>query len=120
MTAGLEYGTVHSMQCDGSLNDNSGCGVGANSSAQYTFGTPFSHHSGGVYATEWTSSHIRIWYFPSGAIPSDIIAGKPRPTEWDLPRKLIKESLNTLLWSFSIAFSLEMVPKEQNADFSST
>lgn len=33
-------------------------------------GTNFNDIGGGVYAMDWTSVAIRIWYFPRGAIPA--------------------------------------------------
>jgi hypothetical protein len=51
-----------------------------------SFGTPFNDIGGGVYATEWTSEYIRIWFFPRDSIPSDIEAGMPDPSTWGLPQ----------------------------------
>lgn len=31
---------------------------------------------------EWTSTFIRIYFFPRSAIPADITAGKPNPSSW--------------------------------------
>jgi hypothetical protein len=98
MTPGEQYGSSHSMQCDGTQNDNSGCGVGANSSAKYTFGSAFSHEAGGVYATEWTSEHIKIWFFPRMAIPKDIQSGKPNPSGWGKPRKSYLKQLGLRIY----------------------
>lgn len=38
-----------------------------------------------MYATEWTSSAISIWFFPRSAIPGDIASGKPNPASWGTP-----------------------------------
>ncbi|KAJ9270158.1 CAZyme family GH16 [Paecilomyces variotii] len=62
---------------------NSGCQI-ASSSSQ-SFGTNFNNAGGGVYATEWTSDAISIWFFPRGSIPSDITSGSPDPTSWGTP-----------------------------------
>ena len=40
---------------------------------------------GGVYATEWTSDFIKIWYFQKGQVPSDITNGNPNPSGWGMP-----------------------------------
>jgi hypothetical protein len=37
---------------------------------------------GGVYAMDWRSTGIRIWYFPPYAIPQDIINGNPTTAGW--------------------------------------
>src|SRR6266403_308376 len=38
-----------------------------------TYGTNFNLVDGGVYAMEWTTESISIWFFPhTGAIPNDV------------------------------------------------
>ncbi|KAK8042177.1 Beta-endoglucanase [Apiospora rasikravindrae] len=39
--------------------------------------------TGGVYATEWTSEHIKLWSWK--VAPADIQAGKPDPSKWGMP-----------------------------------
>ncbi|EAW08208.1 glycoside hydrolase family 16 protein [Aspergillus clavatus NRRL 1] len=63
---------------------NTGCGIAA--SAPNTYGTPFNAGGGGVYATEWTSSAISVWFFPRTGIPADIAGGYPDPSSWGLPQ----------------------------------
>jgi hypothetical protein len=41
---------------------------------------------GGVFATQWTSDFIRIWFFPRNAVPLDIAEGTPDPTTWGFPQ----------------------------------
>jgi len=65
--------------CEGS----NGCGVQSNQLDSY--GRGFNQHDGGVYATEWTSSAIKIWFFPRIAIPRDIRHGWPDPSAWGTP-----------------------------------
>ncbi|TVY82219.1 putative endo-1,3(4)-beta-glucanase [Lachnellula suecica] len=50
-----------------------------------SYGDPFNAGGGGVYAMQWTSDFIKIFFFPRSAIPADIIAGNPDPTQWGLP-----------------------------------
>lgn len=38
-----------------------------------------------MYATEWTSAAINIWFFSRGYIPPDIVEGSPDPTSWGQP-----------------------------------
>ncbi|KAI6170989.1 putative beta-1,3-1,4-glucanase [Aphelenchoides bicaudatus] len=62
---------------------NQGCSMTAN---RYdTIGRKFNEVGGGVYATEWTSSFIKIWHFPRNAIPADIKSGQPNPASWGKP-----------------------------------
>jgi Glycosyl hydrolases family 16 len=52
-----------------------------------TYGKGFNAIGGGVYATEWTSAGINIWFFPRNAIPADIVSGAPEPgAAWGKPR----------------------------------
>jgi hypothetical protein len=60
-----------------------GCGDFSKNSVSY--GTPFNNNGGGVYATEWTSDYIKIWFFPRQQIPSDIASGSPNPSNWGIP-----------------------------------
>ena len=72
---------------------NAGCGV--RSTDPQTFGALFNENYGGVYATEWTSSYIKIWFFPRDNIPSDILAGGPVPSQaWGLPQANFEGSCN--------------------------
>lgn len=50
-------------------------------------GGPFNVGSGGVYATEWTAAHFKMWFWPAGNIPSDVLGSAPNPQsqEWGLP-----------------------------------
>src|SRR5438046_2966198 len=37
------------------------------------------------YATEWTSTAIKIWFWPAGSAPHDLVTGQPDPTTWGSP-----------------------------------
>ncbi|KAF2256308.1 glycoside hydrolase family 16 protein [Trematosphaeria pertusa] len=64
---------------------NAGCGI--ESSSASSFGTPFNGGGGGVYAMEWTTSSIKIWFFPRNSIPADLAAGNaPDPSKWSTPQ----------------------------------
>ncbi|ETI29013.1 hypothetical protein G647_01466 [Cladophialophora carrionii CBS 160.54] len=60
-----------------------GCGAFSKSSVSY--GAGFNSNKGGVYAMEWKSDAIKVWFFPRGSIPSDISSGNPEPSGWGLP-----------------------------------
>jgi hypothetical protein len=77
-------GTLQTNNCDGNSNNNAGCGSTA--AAPNSYGKGFNSIFGGVYATEWTSSYIRIWFFPRSAIPADIQVGTPDPSTWGVPQ----------------------------------
>ncbi|KAH6660034.1 glycoside hydrolase family 16 protein [Truncatella angustata] len=63
-------------------NGNTGCPQPTNNTQ--TFGSGFNAIGGGVYAVEWTSEAISIWFFPRAAIPSDVTSGSPDPTNWGM------------------------------------
>ena len=63
---------------------NNGCSQSV--SGTNTFGDGFNAVGGGVYATEWTSDAISIWFFPRSAIPSDVTSGNPNPGSWGAPQ----------------------------------
>jgi hypothetical protein len=62
--------------------ENQGCGVlgPANS-----YGAPANTGKGGVYAMEWTSDYIQMFYFPRNRIPADLRSNAPIPSNWGLP-----------------------------------
>ena len=81
-------GSMQTSNCDVNAPDqaqNAGCSVIAESGL--TFGAGFNAANGGVYATQWTSEQISIWFFPRGSVPSDITAGTPSPSTetWGAP-----------------------------------
>jgi hypothetical protein len=59
---------------------NEGCSQTSSDAANY--GTGFNAGGGGVYAMEWTSHAINIYFFPRSAIPADITSGSPNPSSW--------------------------------------
>lgn len=64
-------------------NGNDGCGQSTEPDNAY--GAGFNSNGGGVYAMEWTSDYISMYFFPRGSIPSDITAGSPTPSSWGSP-----------------------------------
>ena len=79
-------GTVNTTNCDTNAQGqkkNAGCGVISNSKNNY--GAGFNAIGGGIYATEWTSTAISIWFFPRYSIPSDITSLTPNPSGWGTP-----------------------------------
>ena len=85
-----------SMSSSGSLNSsiraNTDCNAGdgqtgcsSGTSSVQGYGAGFNAIGGGVYALEWTSSAIDVYFFPRSAIPGDIKSGKPDPNSWGPP-----------------------------------
>jgi len=62
---------------------NKGCGIDGGGSSSY--GDGLNNAGGGVYATEWNSDHINIWFWPKGQAPSDATGANPDPTAWGTP-----------------------------------
>ncbi|GAB7350517.1 hypothetical protein MBLNU459_g1109t1 [Dothideomycetes sp. NU459] len=49
------------------------------------YGTPFNSNGGGVYAMQWTSAFIKVWFFPRNNIPASITAGAPNVNAFGTP-----------------------------------
>jgi hypothetical protein len=83
---GLFSGSMTTSNCDvnavGQL-PNEGCNIVGEDPA--SFGNPFNSNGGGVYAMEWTSDAISMWFFPRGKIPTDVDGNNPDPTSWGKP-----------------------------------
>lgn len=88
---GLFSGEMTTSDCDVEAEGqepNVGCNViGEN---PQSFGTAFNNNQGGVYAMEWTSDHISMWFFPRGKIPTDVDGKNPDPTTWGKPMAQFK------------------------------
>lgn len=90
-------GQILTSDCDVNAPDqskNAGCAILDNNSS-LTFGSDFNLNGGGVYATEWTSDFIKIWFFPRGSFPSDIASASPSPSEnWGPPNSMFAGNFN--------------------------
>ena len=92
VSGGFRGKVGESKECGpGPGGENTGCAImspaAENGGGGPYFGDGFNRGNGGVYATEWTSDHIAIWFFPRNAIPMDIASEdpKPDPTKWGVP-----------------------------------
>lgn len=74
-----QTGTINSNNCDRN-EDPAGCDTYGGFA-----GTGFNNVGGGVYATMWTSTGIRVFFWPRADIPSDISTGSPVPSTWGTP-----------------------------------
>lgn len=59
-----------------------GCTQAAGGETSY--GDGFNANGGGVYALDWTSDHINVWFWPRGSQPSDL-SESPDPAGWGKP-----------------------------------
>ncbi|KAF1985064.1 glycoside hydrolase family 16 protein [Aulographum hederae CBS 113979] len=76
----------------GSAVGNADCGAGGASlgcgvldSNGGSFGSPINDAGGAIYATEWTSNSIKVWWWPRSSAPGDIGSGNPDPSGWGTP-----------------------------------
>ncbi|CAL3966989.1 hypothetical protein PZA11_003427 [Diplocarpon coronariae] len=81
-TGSMTSSKLTSSDCN---TDSAGTGCGMKNGNQKGFGTGFNAIGGGVYAMEWTSTSIKVFFFARSAIPADIMAGTPDPKTWGTP-----------------------------------
>ena len=94
-------GNITTTNCDVAASSNNlGCQIHDPDSIS-SFGVPFNKIGGGVYATEYTSEAIKIWFFARGSIPADISAGMPNPDVWPAPNALFESDADSLDSHFS-------------------
>lgn len=67
----------------GAAGDSAGCGQQTADNQNY--GDGFNTIGGGVYALQWTSEQISVWFFPRSKIPQDINSQNPTPQNWGQP-----------------------------------
>ena len=72
--------SLHSSNCN-SGNAFEGCST----ATQAPFGDSFNAGGGGVYAMQWESSGIYVWFFPRDQIPDNIKSGNPDTWSWGPP-----------------------------------
>ncbi|KAK3075046.1 hypothetical protein LTR53_002017 [Teratosphaeriaceae sp. CCFEE 6253] len=80
-----QSGTLLTANCAGA-GGYTGCGVSA--TKPNNIGLNFNRASGGVYAMEWTSTAIRMWFFTRDEVPSSILAASdtgPDPSTFGEP-----------------------------------
>ncbi|THY81976.1 hypothetical protein D6C95_08915, partial [Aureobasidium pullulans] len=77
MTFQDQSGWVNGRDCAVSTGGAAGCATGTNDQTGY--GDGFNANGGGVYAMQWTSEFMKVWFFPRNAIPASITSGSPSP-----------------------------------------
>jgi hypothetical protein len=74
--------TTNNADCNAGSGDT-GCGVStANTNA---YGAGFNAVNGGVYAMQWASSGIYVWFWERANIPNDIANSEPNVESWGTP-----------------------------------
>ncbi|KAF2482405.1 concanavalin A-like lectin/glucanase domain-containing protein [Neohortaea acidophila] len=91
VAAADETGTLLSSNC-GFAGGFEGCTVQATS--PFNSGTEFNAAGGGVYAMEWTSAAIRMWFFPRNAIPATLLSPFPDVSALGVPMANFAGSCN--------------------------
>ncbi|KAK7191908.1 hypothetical protein DPSP01_011335 [Paraphaeosphaeria sporulosa] len=90
----LFSGSVETQNCDVKAEgqpDNAGCSIKSKDNKSY--GAGLNDNGGGVYATEWTSDAISIWFFPRDSVPEGVTGDNPDPSTWGTPSaKWVKDS----------------------------
>jgi hypothetical protein len=81
-TGAMPSSKLSTSDC-GSNNGFNGCGFETENTQGY--GDGFNSVGGGVYAMEWTSEAIKVFFFPRSSIPSDISSGSPDTSTWGPP-----------------------------------
>ncbi|TGO82860.1 hypothetical protein BPOR_0744g00060 [Botrytis porri] len=79
-----QTGTLQTANCNNFANPV-GVGCGISDPRTNSYGRGFNLNGGGIYAMEWTSSHIRVYFFPAGSAPADINGPNPDPSKWGTP-----------------------------------
>ncbi|KAI0013493.1 glycoside hydrolase family 16 protein [Xylariaceae sp. FL0662B] len=70
--------------CNSPGTGTQGCGMPSGDTK--TLADGFNEIGGGVYAVEWTSQAINIFFFPrTTKVPDDIASGQPDPSTWGSP-----------------------------------
>ncbi|KAI5777677.1 concanavalin A-like lectin/glucanase domain-containing protein [Geopyxis carbonaria] len=75
-------------------NQSSNQGCASHDNRANSYGGAFNSNGGGVYAMEWNSDFIKVWFFPRGSIPADALAGNPEPANWGTPVAMYQGSCN--------------------------
>lgn len=86
ITGAGQTGKLTTSNCyvyDPNQPTNAGCG--AEDLQESSYGRKFNEAGGGVYAMDWTSNAVRVWFFSRSKIPSDVSLQDPKPETWGDP-----------------------------------
>eukprot|EP01113_Clastostelium_recurvatum_P037456 TRINITY_DN547_c0_g1_i2.p1 TRINITY_DN547_c0_g1~~TRINITY_DN547_c0_g1_i2.p1 ORF type:complete len:319 (-),score=43.91 TRINITY_DN547_c0_g1_i2:66-1022(-) len=78
-----QVGKTLGTDCNSLVNNNAGCAVQSDTTLSY--GQGFNNNGGGVWAMQWESSGVFIWFWARGSVPANVQNGNPDPTTWGTP-----------------------------------
>ena len=70
----VQKATLKTSDCTSPDNENIGC---SSAMSPGSFGPTFNQANGGVYAMNWDTNGMKVWFFPRSNIPQDLAAGSP-------------------------------------------
>jgi len=79
-----QVGKQVSTDCNSANGNNGNQGCAVQASNANSFGAGFNNNGGGVFAMQWETSGVYIWFFQHGQVPGDIPAN-PDPSKWGTP-----------------------------------
>ncbi|KAI5777566.1 concanavalin A-like lectin/glucanase domain-containing protein, partial [Geopyxis carbonaria] len=88
-------GAVRTKNCDVNAAGqpaNEGCST--RDLRPSAFGAGFNANRGGLYAMEWNSEAIKVWFFPRGSAPADAMGARPAPENWGPPVAVFQGACN--------------------------
>ncbi|KXT07395.1 hypothetical protein AC578_439 [Pseudocercospora eumusae] len=122
-----QTGTLLTNDC-GKDQGYKGCNISPNQ--PNSAGTAFNSIGGGIYAVEWTSVAIRVWFFPRNSIPASVTAINPDTSSWLRIMKAVVTSTaislmplwckKAVLRSPDTLLTFELLPFSFNIDFCGT
>lgn len=74
--------TLANANCN---TDSAGTGCGASTTLGQAYGDSFNLNGGGVYAMQWESSGVYVWFWDHDDVPADVTSGAPKTADWGLP-----------------------------------
>ncbi|KAF7334272.1 hypothetical protein MSAN_02388800 [Mycena sanguinolenta] len=89
VSAMTQVTVVEGTDCD-ATQFPAGCGFSDKTAT--TFGPGFNKAGGGVFALQFDTTGIKMWFFQTGSVPSDITALAPNPSTWGSPRMSVPTS----------------------------
>ncbi|OKL60690.1 hypothetical protein UA08_03962 [Talaromyces atroroseus] len=111
-------GYLYSTECSEN-GSSTGCQF---EGTEGSFGDAFNTLGGGVYAMEWTSQHIMVWFFPRSSIPDSITSGNPDPSTFGTPMANFQGSCDfeSDFKAQSIVFNIDFCGYWAGEDFGSS
>lgn len=74
--------TLANADCN---TDSGNTGCSASTILGQSYGDAFNTAGGGVYAMQWESTGLYVWFWSHADVPADVTAGSPSTSSWGLP-----------------------------------